>query len=94
MKISITHSETEFSTLELEGNNISGTVNWGDGSQTDITKGHSYEKSNTKTANFETMGVNKFRIKNLNSISSITIYCNEGKNGSTEDFKIENKDWD
>ena len=94
MKISITHSETEFSTLELEGNNISRTVNWGDGSQTDITKGHSYEKSNTKTANFETMGVNKFRIKNLNSISSITIYCNEGKNGSTEDFNIENKDWD
>lgn len=94
MKISITHSETEFSSLELEGNNIFGTVNWGDGSQTDITKGHSYEKSNTKTANFETMGVNKFRIKNLNSISSITIYCNEGKNGSTEDFNIENKDWD
>ena len=95
MRISITHSETEFSSLELEGNNISGTVNWGDGAtQSDITKGHSYKDSNTKTTIFETIGVNKFRIKNINSISSITIYCNEGKNGSAEDFKIENKEWD
>lgn len=94
MKISIKHSETEFSSLDLQGNNVSGTVYWGDGTQSDITQGHTFDNSNVTTTTFETMGVNKFCIQSINSISSITIYCNEGKNGSAEDFNIENKEWD
>lgn len=77
MIISITHSEAEFAPIELEGNHLTGTATWGDGTQSDWSAGHTYDNSTQKTANFEVMGVEKIHIKALNSISSIVIYCNE-----------------
>ena len=94
MKISIIHSETEFLSPEFQGNNISGIVTWGDGAQSELGNSHYFNNSYPKTSTFETVGVNKFKIKNLNSITSITIYCNEDKNGTAEDFEIIDTNWD
>lgn len=94
MKIVLVHSENEFLPLAFQGNNISGTVDWGDGTKSDIDQGHVFTDIGNKVSTFEVMGVEAFHIEKLNTISSIVIYCNEGKDGITEDFNIENKEWD
>ncbi len=94
MKIVLTHSENVFLPLDFQGNIVSGTVDWGDGTKSDLKQGHSFLEMGEKTTIYEVMGVGVFSINNLNTISSIAIFCNEGKDGTTEDFEIEDKEWD
>ncbi|MBR4028202.1 MAG: BACON domain-containing protein [Alistipes sp.] len=94
LKIVLTHSEKIFSPLEFQGDLVSGNVDWGDGSMGGLEDMHTFEEKGEYNSTFEVVGVDMFQIKKLNTISSITIYYNQGKDGVIEDFDIENKDWD
>ena len=77
MRICIVHSETSFS-VEFEGKDLCGTVDWGDGQRDSIPASHTYTQEGTPTVTYDMQGVTRFRIPALNSISAIEIYtCEE-----------------
>lgn len=73
MQIAIVHSETVFPPLLFEGDDITGVVFWGDGTQSLWDEGHTFGTEGEKETVFEISGADSFRIEALHSISSITI---------------------
>lgn len=94
MYIEIVHSEKELYPFEYSGTLVDGTIDWGDGITSDLNQSHIYPNNCEKTITIEAMGVDVFKINNLNSISSIIIVANDDKNGVIEDFEVEDKEWD
>lgn len=94
MYIEIVHSEKELYPFEYSGTLVDGTIDWGDGTTSNLSQSHTYSSTDEKTITIEAMGVDVFKINNLNSISSIIIVANDDKNGVIEDFEVEDKEWD
>ncbi|MCD8292691.1 MAG: hypothetical protein LUC23_02875 [Prevotellaceae bacterium] len=80
LRVELVHAETEFAALSFQGDDIMGTVDWGDGSSSgDIDEAHVFSDADEKTTVYEMYGVDVFRIEALNSVSSIVIYCADGE---------------
>lgn len=78
MKLLVGHSGITLSSPTWEGNNISGTIDWGDGSSEKYDEGvkHSYEVEGEYKALFDMSGTIGFKIGQLGEISSIAITYN------------------
>lgn len=77
LRLLIAHSESTFAPLQLWGSHFRGTIDWGDGSTSDIYQGHTYTSAAPRTVTLDAMGVDSLCIDRLGSISSLTIYCDE-----------------
>lgn len=73
--VHFTHSATEIILPELVGDNVFGSVKWGDGTSGTYQFGisHSYEQEGCKVVSVETWNSNGFRLKNLTGIEAIDI---------------------
>lgn len=94
MYIEIVHSEKELYPFEYSGTLVDGTIDWGDGTTSNLSQSHTYTSTDEKIISIEAAGVDVFKINNLFSISSIVIITNDDKNGVIEDFEVEDKEWD
>lgn len=77
LRLEIVHGEQTFAPLQLWGSFFAGAIEWGDGTSSDLFQGHEYSDSRPRTVVLESMGIDSFRIENLNTVSSITIYCDD-----------------
>lgn len=75
VNIALIHSEDVFYLPSFVGNQVYGSVNWGDGEIEDIAPAlyHRYDRTRTREVFLETWGISSFTIDALNSVSSITI---------------------
>ena len=73
--LQITHSASTFVVPELTGDNVFGSVLWGDGATSTYRVGeeHSYTQENSKALSVETWNSNGFKLKNLIGVESIDI---------------------
>ena len=73
--LQITHSASTFVVPELTGDNVFGSVLWGDGTTSTYRVGeeHSYTQENSKALSVETWNSNGFKLKNLIGVESIDI---------------------
>ncbi len=73
--IHFTHSATSFMLPELTGDNVFGSVRWGDGTSGTYQFGvsHSYEQEGNKVVSIETWNSEGFRLKNLVGIETVDI---------------------
>ena len=71
----ITHSASTFVVPELTGDNVFGSVNWGDGMASSYRVGeeHAYEQAESKVLSVETWNSNGFKLKNLIGVEAIDI---------------------
>lgn len=71
----ITHSASSFMVPEFTGDNVFGSVKWGDGTTETFRHGeeHLYELEGRKTLSVETWNSNGFKLKNLIGIEIIDI---------------------
>lgn len=79
MRVEIAHSENEFKYPILNGNDSGGIVYWGDGQEEKLgeTDSHKFNNNNIKTTAFDIYKVDEIEIQTLNTISSITFYCDD-----------------
>lgn len=85
LRLEIVHGEKMFVPLQLWGSFFAGGIDWGDGTSSDLFQGHEYSDNSPRTIILESMGIDSFRIENLNTVSSITIYCDEWEETSSEE---------
>ena len=73
--LQITHSAPSFVVPELLGDNVFGTVNWGDETSTTYRVGeeHAYEQDVEKVVSVETWNSDGFKLKNLIEVNVIDI---------------------
>lgn len=73
--LQITHSATTFVVPELIGDNVFGSVKWGDGTTSTYRIGeeHPYIQEDSKVLSVETWNSNGFKLKNLKGVESIDI---------------------
>lgn len=78
MELVVGHSGATLGSPQWVGSNISGTIDWGDGSEEKYREGikHSYEAEGEYKAMFDMQGPIGFKIKQLGEISSIAISYN------------------
>ena len=78
MELVVGHSGATLGSPQWVGSNISGTIDWGDGSSEKYDEGikHSYEAEGEYKALFDMQGPTGFKIEQLGEISSIAISCN------------------
>mgnify|MGYP003397943924 FL=1 len=78
MSLTIDHSGRGLTTPTWEGEDVCGTIDWGDGSSEKYDKGvkHSYEVEGEYKALFDMQGPIGFKIEQLGEISSIAISYN------------------
>lgn len=74
MDLVISHEEINYTAPEFIGDKASGTVEWGDGSTSNLEDSHSFTVAGQKVSTFKTTETTGFVINSLSSISSITIY--------------------
>jgi hypothetical protein len=57
------------------GESLSGTIDWGDGTQEPYSEGisHEYADSEPRTARFEMLGAESFRIERVGDIESVEL---------------------
>ena len=78
MKLLVGHSGATLGSPQWVGSNISGTIDWGDGSSEKYDEGvkHSYEAEGEYKASFDMQGPIGFKIGQLGEIDSIEISYN------------------
>ena len=78
MELVVGHSGATLGSPQWVGSNISGTIDWGDGSSEKYDEGikHSYEAEGEYNALFDMSGPIGFKIEQLGEISSIAITYN------------------
>lgn len=78
MELVVGHSGATLGSPQWVGSNISGTIDWGDGSSEKYDEGikHSYEAEGEYNALFDMSGPIGFKIEQLGEISSIAISYN------------------
>ncbi|MBE6219572.1 MAG: hypothetical protein E7126_05950 [Rikenellaceae bacterium] len=78
MKLLVGHSGITLGSPQWVGSNISGTIDWGDGSAEKYREGikHSYEAEGEYKALFDMSGPIGFKIEQLGEIDSIEISYN------------------
>lgn len=78
MELVVGHSGATLLSPQWVGSNISGTIDWGDGSSEKYDEGvkHSYEAEGEYKASFDMIGPTGFKIEQLGEISSIAISYN------------------
>lgn len=78
MELIVGHSGATLGSPQWVGSNISGTIDWGDGSSEKYDEGvkHSYEAEGEYKASFDMIGPTGFKIGQLGEISSIAISYN------------------
>ena len=78
MELVVGHSGATLGSPQWVGSNISGTIDWGDGSSEKYNEGvkHSYEAEGEYKALFDMQGPTGFKIGQLGEIDSIDITYN------------------
>ena len=78
MELVVGHSGATLGSPQWVGSNISGTIDWGDGSSEKYDEGvkHSYEAEGEYKALFDMQGPTGFKIGQLGEIDSIDITYN------------------
>lgn len=78
MELVVGHSGATLGSPQWVGSNISGTIDWGDGSSEKYDEGieHSYEAEGEYKASFDMIGPTGFKIGQLGEIDSIEITYN------------------
>ena len=78
MELVVGHSGATLGSPQWVGSNISGTIDWGDGSSEKYDEGikHSYEAEGEYNALFDMSGTIGFKIEQLGEIDSIKISYN------------------
>ena len=78
MELVVGHSGATLGSPQWVGSNISGTIDWGDGSSEKYDEGikHSYEAEGEYKASFDMIGPTGFKIEQLGEIDSIEITYN------------------
>ena len=96
MRVAITHMETPFYLFDWTGKDVFGTVNWGEGTTVELSKGmgKEYSTADTRTVTVDLYNAETITIGKIGSISAITIYTNQGKKGAVEDVTIDKIEWD
>lgn len=96
MRVTITHTDTPFYLFDWTGKDVFGSVNWGEGTTVKLSQGMSkeYSTNDTRTVTVELYNAEMITIGKIGSISAITIYTNQGKQGSVEDVDVNYKEWD
>ena len=81
MELVVGHSGATLGSPQWVGSNISGTIDWGDGSSEKYDEGikHSYEAEGEYKVLFDMIGPTGFKIGQLGEIDSIEISYNEAE---------------
>lgn len=96
MRLTLIHEEASLLLPCWAGQNVFGSVNWGDDTVQELMEGlfHDYKTSGTHTMTVDLYNAETITIEKIGSISAITIYTNQGKKGSVEDMDVNFKEWD
>ena len=96
MDIEFIHYQPIFVLPEFIGTDIQGTISWGDGTHSDLSKEdyHSFGHIDLRTTTIKAKGIKGFKVKTIGTISAIIIYTDKKQEGSTEDLDNDYVEWD
>lgn len=75
MRLSLGHTSTTLASPEWSGDEVRGTVDWGDGSEEEYREGisHQYSDNAKRTATFDMQGATSFKIDQVGEIECVEI---------------------